>query len=97
MRRFKFQFRGVGAYPWLLARTPPRGIYNRLAADDRFASKQILSEVQWCLNTLPSYSGYSAYQLVFGSNPANLFGRGDADEDLLFTQDTSLSGQLVQR
>ena len=42
-----------------------------------------------------SASGFSAYQLVFGSNPADNFGWGDEDEDLLFAQDTSLSGQFV--
>ena len=40
-------------------------------------------------------NGFSAYQLVFGSNPADNFGWGDEDEDLLFAQDTSLPGQFV--
>ena len=35
--------------------------------------------------------------MVFGSNPLDLFGRGDAGGDLMFAQDTSLAGQFVQR
>ena len=49
------------------------------------------------LNTLVSASGYSAYQLVFGSNPMDLYGWIDSDEDLLFAQDTSISGQFAQQ
>ena len=52
--------------------------------------------VQWFLNTIISASDHSAYHLVFGSNPVDLFGLGDKDEDLLFAQDTSLSGQFAQ-
>ena len=44
-----------------------------------------------------SSSGFSAYQMVFGSNPADLFGRDDSEEDLLFAQDTSLAGQFVNQ
>ena len=40
-------------------------------------------------------NGFSAYQLAFGSNPADNFGWGDEDEDLLFAQDASLSGRFV--
>ena len=36
-------------------------------------------------------SGFPAYQMVFGSNPAELFGWADGDEDLTFAQDTSLA------
>ena len=42
-----------------------------------------------------SASGFSAYQMVFGSNPVDLFGWDDGDEDLLSAQDTSLAGQFV--
>ena len=35
--------------------------------------------------------------MVFGSNPLDLFGRGAKDEDLLFAQGTSLSGQFVKQ
>ena len=41
--------------------------------------------------------GYSAFQLVFGSNPADRYGWEDNDDDLLFAQDTSASGQFVQQ
>ena len=33
-------------------------------------------------------SGYSALQLVFGSNPVDLFGEEEQDEDLLFAYHT---------
>ena len=56
-----------------------------MVADERSAGEQISAEVQWRLNTLISSSEYSANRLVFGSNPADLFGRGDKDDDLLFT------------
>ena len=69
-------------------------IYNRMHADGRYAGRQLISEVQFCLNTMPSTNRFSAYQLAFGSNPADNFGWGDEDEDL-FAQDTSLSGQFV--
>ena len=74
-----------------------RGIYNRLVEDDRFLSKTILSEVQWCLNAMLSSSGFSAYQMLFGSNPVDFFGWEDGDEDLLYARDTSLAGQFVQQ
>ena len=35
--------------------------------------------------------------MVFGSNPADLFGWDDSEEDLLFAQDTSLAGQFVNQ
>ena len=35
--------------------------------------------------------------MVFGSNPADFFGWGNGDEDLLLAQDTSLAGQFVQQ
>ena len=64
-------------------------------SDGRSPGRQLFAEVQFCLNTMVAASGFSAYQLVFGSNPADNFGWGDEDEDLLFAQDTSLSGQFV--
>ena len=89
----------MGAHPWILERRNglARGIYNRLKEDRHYTGPQILTEVQWCLNTLVSASGYSAYQLVFGSNPMDLYGWGDSDDDLLFAQDTSISGQFVHQ
>ena len=53
--------------------------------------------VQWCLDTPLLGGGYSGFQLVFGSNPVDPFGRGDRVEDLLFAQDTSLSDQFAQQ
>ena len=98
-RRIKLLFQGVGAHPWLLGRRNglARGIYNRLVEDDRFSSEEILGEVQWRLNTMLATSGFSAYQMVFGSNPADLFGWGDSEEDLLFAQDASSAGQFVNQ
>ena len=89
-RRIKLVFQGAGAHPWILERRNAlaRGIYTRLKADRYYTGPQILAEAQWCLNTLVSASGYSAYQLVFGSSPMDLYGWGDADDDLLFAQDT---------
>ena len=52
---------------------------------------------QWRLRTLLPASGYSAYRLVFGSNPADLFVRGGGDEDLLCAQDTLSSGQFGEQ
>ena len=66
-----------------------------MKADGRYAGRQLLSEVQFCLNAMLATNGFSAYQLVIGSNPADNFGWGDEDEDLPFAQDTSLSEQFV--
>ena len=97
--RFKLLFQDVGAHAWILERRNglARGISNRLREDDRFSGKQILAEALWCLNTLISRSGFSAYRLVFGSNPVDLFGWQDEDEDLALAHDTSLSVQFVQQ
>ena len=93
-RRTKSQFQGVGTHPWLLGRRSglARGIYNRLIEDGRFPNERMPSKVQWCLNTMRSASGFSAYQMAFGSNPVDFFGWEDGDEDILFARDTSLSG-----
>ena len=89
----------VGAHSWILERRNglARGNYNRLKGGDRFSGKQILAEVQWRPNTLISGSGFPAYQLVFGSNSADLFGWEDEEADLEFEQDAPLSGQFVQQ
>ena len=68
-----------------------------MMADGRFSGRQVLTEVQWCLNTLISASGYSAFQLAFGSYPADRYGWEDNDDDLLLSQDTSASGQFAQQ
>ena len=93
------QFQGAGAYRWILERRNglARGIYYRLVADDSFSGKQIFAEVARCLYALISGGRYSAYQLVFGSNPVDLLGWDDQYEDLLFAQDTSPSGQFVRQ
>ena len=44
-----------------------------------------------------SASGVSAYQIALGSNPADLFGREDGGEDMMFAQDTALAGQFVNQ
>ena len=53
---------------------PARGIYNRLIEDVWLPSRQILSEVQWCLNAMISARRFSAYQMALGPNPVDLFG-----------------------
>ena len=85
-RRLKLQFQGIGAHPWLLERRRclARGIYNRLIENDRFPNRQILSEVQWCLDTAISTWQFLAYQMAFGSNPAILFGGEDNDVYVTF-------------
>ena len=95
-RSIKNQFQQVGARPWILGRRNrlARGIYNRLVAADRFSGKQISVDVQQRLNALISGSGYSAYQLVFGSNPMYLFGWDDKGEEQLFAQNTSPFGSV---
>ena len=70
------------------------GIYDRLKAGDRFSGKQILAEAQWRLDSLISGDGFPAYQVVLGSNRAELCGWEDKDEDLSFAQVSSLSGQF---
>ena len=94
--------KGVGAHPWILERRSgvARGIYNRLQADRYYAGSQILTEAQWSLNTSVSASGYSAFQLVFGSNPMDLYGWDDSDDDLgpvCATVATSLSCALKRK
>ena len=66
-------------------------------ADGRYAGRRLIAEVQFCVSTTLPASGFPAYQTVFGSNPADNFGWGDGDEDLLFAQDASPSGQFVAR
>ena len=79
---------------WLLERRNglARGIYDRLVADARFASKKIFAEPQYRLHTLLRPSGSSAYQLVFGYNSADLYGWQDGDDDFLLATGTSGSG-----
>ena len=96
-RYTKLQFQGAGAHPWISERRNglARGIYNRPKADGRYAGRQLLTEVQFCLTAMLSTNGFSAYQMVFGSNPADNFGWGDGDGNLPFAQGTSQSGHFV--
>ena len=88
------QYQGAGAHPWISeARNGlARGIYNRMNADGLYAGRQLITEAQFCMNTMLSTNGFSAYQMIFGSDPADNFGWGDEYEDLLFAQETSLPG-----
>ena len=42
-------------------------------------------------------SVFSAYQMAFGSNPMNFLGWEAGEGDLLFAQDTPLTGQFAQQ
>ena len=97
--RTQLRFQGAGANPWELERRNGlvRGIFYRLIAHDRFSDKQIPSGVQWRVNALIPAGGNSENQMVFGSNPADLFGWDTREEDLFFAQETSLAGRFVQR
>ena len=85
--------------PWILGGRNglAPGIYNRLKEDDRFSGAQLPAGAQWRRNTLFPGSGFSAYQMVFGSNPADGYGWGGKDGDLTFAEDAPLSGQFAQR
>ena len=98
-RRVKLYFQEVGAHTRILRRRDglARAIFSRLVEEGRFLGKRIFAEAQWRLNTLICGGGYPAGQIIFGPNPADLFGWGDKDEGLLFAQDTSPSGQFAQQ
>ena len=68
-----------------------------LAADHSPPGQRISAEVQWRLNSPISGGGYSAYQLVSGSDHVDLFGWGDKDKDPLFAKDASPSGQFADK
>ena len=96
-RYIRLQRQGAGAHPGISEQgnALARGIYNRINADGRYAGRQLITEVQCCMNKMLPTNGFSAYQMVFGSNPADTFGWGDEDEDPLFAQDTPLLAQFV--
>ena len=75
-RRIELLPQRVGAHQWVLERRSGSAsiIYNRLKEDDRFPGAQILAGVQWRLSILFSGGGFSAYQMVSGSDPANPYG-----------------------
>ena len=74
-----------------------RGMYNRLQEESRFPGKRISTEAQYCLETTLISRGSSAYHLVFASPPADPYARRDDDGDPMSAQQTSVSGQSVQR
>ena len=80
-------------HPW----PPARGICHRVVEDGHFPGRQIHSEVIWCVITMISAGGFSAYQVASGSNPANLFGWEAKDEDLTITEDTGLPGRFAHQ
>ena len=65
--RIRLALPGEGARPSILARqnSLARGIYDRLASDDRSSAAQIPSEVEWWLEALASECRCSARDLVF--------------------------------
>ena len=94
-----YRLRASEHTPWLLERRNglARGIYSRLVEDYRFSRADISGEVQWCLNTMLSSSGFSVYQMVFGSNPVDIFGWEAQDKCTTFAQIPSISGQFAQQ
>ena len=64
---------------------------------DRVSGKQIFAEVHWRMNALISGGFFSAYQMIFGSNPVDLKGWEEKDVDLTFAQVTLISGQVAQQ
>ena len=66
-----------------------------MIADGRFAGRQLISEVQLCVNAMLPANCCSSYEVALGGNPADNFGWVGEDEDLLFAQDASLPGQYV--
>ena len=71
------------------------GVYNRLAAYGPFASRSISGGVQFRLNALLNLGGFSAFRVVFGSNPVDLYVRRDDDNDLELAHATPISGRFA--
>ena len=83
--------------PWILERRNSTARHLQPAHCGRpVFGRQVAARAQWYLNTMISASGYLAFSLVFGSDPVDLYGWDDREEDLLFAQDTSVSGQFAQ-
>ena len=70
-----------------------QGVEQRNGIARRICNR--LTEAEYCLIPLSYSSGYSAYRVVFGSNPVGLYERGADCEDLMFAQETSLPGQTA--
>ena len=85
--------------PWSLERRDglARGMYNRLAADDRFSSRASLDGAQFCVNSMFGRGGFSARQIVFGPCLADLSMWQSAKGDRDLAQDASISGQSVHQ
>ena len=94
----KFSYNSGERRPWLLElrSVPARGFYNRLAAGSRLSTRSILGEVRFRLKAMSSHAGLPAFQVVFGSNPVDLFLRQDDDSDSQFAYDTLIPGRLAQ-
>ena len=86
-RRFKLQFQGVGARPWLLERRNEitRRIYNRLFEDDRFPNKHPFGQRL-------SASGFRPVVLEYYPFGQRLFGVPDGF--LASTRWTCLDGRI---
>ena len=97
-REIRLQFRQGGDRPCSLGRRNglAGGMYNRLAVDGRFLYRAIINEERFRPNAMMSHGGFSAYWMVFGSNPEDSYLGRDEDSDLDFAQDTSASGQFAQ-
>ena len=79
-------FRSLARIPWIPERRDglARSIYNRLKEDNRFSCTHTLAEAPWRLAALIPGSGFSAYDMALRSNPVDLYGWEDKDEDLTF-------------
>ena len=73
------------------------GVGLRLAGVDRVSSERSLLDVQCCLTSRLSASGYLPYQMALESNPAGCSVCGGGDEDRSPAQDASLLGQSPQQ
>ena len=76
---------------------PARGIYDCLPANRRLPEPAVFVGVRFRLDTSLNYSGISARQMVFGSNPADLVMWRYADNKLEVPQGAPPSSQAAQR
>ena len=90
---------GKAARYWILEgqNGMARRTYYRLVACDRFSSRAIRNEVQFCLKPKLSHGGLSANQMALAPNPVDLTVRQDVDSDSGLAQDTSISGQFAKQ
>ena len=90
-RRIKLLLQGSGRDGFA------RGIYHCRVTDGRYTGRQFLAEARGFSSTAISASGCSAFQPVFWPNPVGLFGWNGLGEDLLFVQNTSVSGEFARQ